>query len=117
MEAGSESVLPRLHDCQPGSFPDNTVGDGKTKTCSSTHFLGGEEWIKDALLESCRNPRPCIAHVQFHKVLFHLASDGDQFAWHVRQGITCIGEQIDEDLFQLNCVAHNHCLICRKVHL
>src|SRR5258707_11453117 len=96
---------------------DNAVGDGKTKTCPRSHLLGGEERIEDALLESCRDARAAIFHLQLHDVHLHHTGDGDHLAWHACQCIACIGEQIDEDLFQLDGVApHNH-LVCREVHL
>src|SRR5260370_1541290 len=61
---------------------DNTIGDGKTKTCPGTYLFSGEERIKNALLESFRDARTCITHPYFHHVRMYSTADADHFVRH-----------------------------------
>src|SRR5581483_11384861 len=67
-------------------------------------LLGGEERIEDALLQFLRNTRASIAKRQDDRLTFDGSGDGDNLGVGLGQRIAGIGQQVDEDLFELNSI-------------
>src|SRR5205807_9763583 len=96
---------------------DNTIGNRETKTCSCTHLFGGKERIKDALFEPIRYTRARIGNCYMHRVCFDATCDGNNFVGCIDKGISCIGQQINKDLLNLDGVAYHYYIFSREVEL
>src|SRR5438874_1897248 len=96
---------------------DNTIGNREAKTRSCTHLFGSKERIKDALFESIRYTQARIRNCYMHHVCFDATCDGDNFVVCIGQGISCIGQQINKNLLNLDGVAYHYCIFSREVEL
>src|ERR1700720_2329578 len=88
-------------------FLNDAVGYRETKTSTCTDILRGKEWVEDALFQTCWNTRAGIAKTDVRAIGLCRTYDGNDFARHIPHSITCIGEQVDENLLQLDGVAYH----------
>src|SRR5258708_5945016 len=84
---------------------DSTVRNRETKTGSRTDFFCSKEWIKNALFQPCWYPWAGITHTNIHDVRLPRACNGNDLAFRIGNGITRIGQQVDEHLLELDGVA------------
>jgi hypothetical protein len=90
---------------------DDAVGDGEAEPGPDPHVLGREERIEDALLESFRDAGAGITHGHAHVAHLDGTANGDELTRRVRHGVTRVGQQVDEDLLELDGVgAERHLL-------
>src|SRR2546421_2913830 len=94
---------------------DNTIGNREAKTCSCTHLFGGKKRIKDASFESIRYTRAGIGNCYMHHVCFDSTCDGNDFIGCIDQGISCIGQQINKNLLNLDGVAYHYYIFSREM--
>src|SRR2546426_200047 len=96
---------------------DDAIGDREAQTCSCSNLFCREEWIKDTLFEIRGNTRTSITHTQYYALCLHSTGDGNNFMCHVGKRITRIGQEINNNLFQLDRVANHQHLFFRKMQL
>src|SRR5437870_6132338 len=86
---------------------DDAVSDGETESGTGAHVLGGEEGVEDALLRSLRYAGPGVAEPEPHHALPDDGVDVDELGGGIRQRVTGVGQEVDEDLLQLDGVAED----------
>src|ERR1700674_5800490 len=96
---------------------DNTVRDGETQASSRSNLFRSEEWIKDALFQFWRDTRAGIAKTQIDALVLQRTRDANFFTKYIRQCVSRVGQQVNEDLFHLNGIANHDDLFFRKMEL
>ena len=86
---------------------DDAVRDGETKTGTGVHVLGGEERVEDALLQSPRDARSRIVEPELHHAFPDAGVDVDELGGGIGQRVTGVGQEVDEDLLQLDGIAED----------
>src|SRR5579885_865976 len=87
---------------------NNAIGNRKPQPCSRSHILGRKERIEDALLQPLWNSAAGIAETQRDDAWPDLARNFDPFVQRVCQRVAGVGQQVNEDLFQLDGIANDY---------
>src|SRR3989442_1287369 len=94
---------------------NNSISDGKAKTCSFTCCLGGEKRIIDLFYILAVDPGARILNDYFN-LRIDCVGQNTQFP-AFRHGITGIHKQIQKHLLQLACVSVRYRIFCSQLTL
>src|SRR2546430_6286657 len=88
---------------------DDAVGNGKPKAGSRADLLGRKEGVENTLFQFGRDTWSGVAHANLYQIGLEVACDRNHFTRDRSQRIAGVGQQVDEDLLQLNSIAdHEH---------
>src|SRR5215831_16911629 len=96
---------------------DDAVGDREAEAGSRSDLLRREERVEDALLELPRDPGPAVGEVDPDQLAFSARRDLDRLGARIGEGVARVGEQVDEDLLELDRVAEHDQLVAAEVEL
>ena len=96
---------------------DYAVGDREPEPGSLADFFGRKEWIENALFEALRNPRPAVVKTELSHRPVERAGDVDLSLRQIRNCVSGVMQEVNEDLLELDGIAKYHALLGEEIKL
>src|SRR5258707_15510222 len=94
---------------------NNAVSNREPEASACSHFLGGKERVKDALLNLAWNARSGVPYAYFHIIRLESASDGNMLLRHIVERVAPLCYGVEKNLFKFNGIADHNKIFSGKL--